>query len=62
MTWRETNTVRDFRTFRKGTYVITTFHTLHDGLHHVILEEEDKVAICRQMTREKILAQYGIEL
>jgi len=62
MTWRETNTVRDFRTFRNGIYVITTFHSLHDELHNVIVEGEDTVTRQYVMSDKDIKRHYGIEL
>lgn len=62
MKWEETNTVRDFRTFRNGIYVMTVFHALHDDIFNVIIEAEGKVTLNRQMGEPGILRQYGIEL
>lgn len=63
MKWREVNTVRDFRTFRNGIYVITIFHTLFDDeIFNVVVEAAGKVTVNRQMGKPGIINQYGIEL
>ncbi len=62
MKWEEVNTVRDFRTFRSGDFVMTVFHSLHDDLYNVVVEVECAVAIHRTLDALRIKRLYGIEL
>ena len=62
MKWEEVNTVRDFRTFRSGDFVMTVFHSLHDDLYNMIVEVEGAVAIHRTIDALRIKRQYGIDL
>ena len=62
MRWEEINTVRDFRTFRKGSCVMTIFHGLHEDLFNVIIEEEDRVTRNLLLTEIALWGHYDIKL